>query len=325
MKYPWQSETWEHLVRMLDRLPHALLLHGPEGTGKLALAEHFTQMLLCEGAARGADPCGTCNACRWFLAGNHPDVRLVEPEAFVRPGRGEAGDEGAAPKTGKPSTEIRIDQVRDLASFLNMGSHRGARRVALVQPAEDMNAHAANALLKGLEEPPPGALFVLVSHCPARLLPTIRSRCVAVPLPLPARDTALGWLAAQEADDGPRWLAFAGGAPLRALEYARDGTGIVRVLEALRCGDIDALRACGDHEEPAVIAETLQKAALDQAFAALAGGSKYATGAAPSGAAARWLSFARAMGRHRELVRHPLNPRLFAAEMVAGYAAASEE
>ncbi|MDA8108398.1 MAG: DNA polymerase III subunit delta' [Betaproteobacteria bacterium] len=328
MKYPWHDSAWEALLRKLDRLPQALLLYGPEGIGKLALAEHFVQLLLCEAPAPRSEPCGACHACRWFLAGHHPDVRFVEPEAIARQPAAAADEEGgAAPKTGKASTEIKIDQVRELADFLNVGSHRGARRVALVQPAEDMNLHAANALLKSLEEPAPGAAFVLVSHRPARLLPTIRSRCVAVPLPLPRRDAARDWLAAQGVKESERWLAFAGGAPLRALDYAQGEAGAARVLDALASGDADALRACGDREELEVLAEALQKAALDRAFAALAGRTKYATGAKPAGAArgGRWLAFAREMGRHRALARHPLNPRLFAAEMLAGFAAAGRE
>ena len=94
-----------------------------------------------------------------------------------------------------------------------------------MHPAEDMNEVAANALLKGLEEPPSGAIFILVSHRPARLLPTIRSRCVAFPVPLPARDVALKWLAGQNVKDAERWLAYAGGAPLRAaFIYWSNGT-----------------------------------------------------------------------------------------------------
>jgi len=160
------------------RLPHALLLHGPRGVGKLALAERLGQLLLCEGENR---PCGKCDGCRWYLAGTHPDLRRVEPEALakgVEPG--EEGEEGAesSSKKKKPSLDIKIEQVRALADFLNLRSHRGALRVALLHPAEEMNPNAQNALLKGLEEPPAGAVFILVSHRPHRLLPTVRSRCV---------------------------------------------------------------------------------------------------------------------------------------------------
>jgi len=79
--------------------------------------------------------------------------------------------------------------------LLNVGSHRGKLRIALIHPADDLQLpSAANALLKGLEEPPAGAIFILVSHRPARLLATVRSRCVAVPVPIPPRDVSLAWL-----------------------------------------------------------------------------------------------------------------------------------
>jgi DNA polymerase-3 subunit delta' len=326
MKYPWHEAVWKTLLRKLDRLPQALLFHGPQGVGKLALAEHFVKLLLCEAPAPKTEPCGACDACRWFAAGHHPDVRFVEPEAIARTSASEE-EEGAARSGSKPSTEIKVDQVRELADFLNIGSHRGALRVAIVQPAEDMNPHAANALLKSLEEPPSGAAFVLVSHRPARLLPTLRSRCIAVPVALPAPGTALGWLATEGVASAERWLAFAGGAPLRALDYARGGSNaaIERVLEALASGNEAALRSSADRESLETLTDALQKVALDGAIGALAGATKYATGIPPPGAAraAAWLSFARQMGRNRALARHPLNPRLFAGEMLAAFAAIS--
>ena len=174
--HPWNEPILESLKRRADTLPHALLIHGPQGVGKLKLAERVVQLLLCEAADAGRKPCGACDGCRWYLAGNHPDFRRVEPEALAAPVEAE-GEEPASTRKGKPSQEIKIDQVRELAGFLNIGSHRGRRRVALVHPADEMNAHAANALLKSLEEPPGDAMFVLVSHRPMRLLATIRSRC----------------------------------------------------------------------------------------------------------------------------------------------------
>ena len=214
----WHEEAWKQLVDQLDRQPHALLFHGPRGVGKLALAERYVQLLLCE--ARGAAPCGACDGCRWVLAGQHPDFRRLEPETLARQ---QPEEETVSSSKAKPSAEIKIDQVRALEGFVHIGSHRGARRVVLVHPAEDMNTAAANSLLKNLEEPPGGACFVLVSHRPARLLPTIRSRCVALPVRLPPAAQALAWLAQQGVPQPERWLAVAGGAPLRALEYANGG------------------------------------------------------------------------------------------------------
>lgn len=318
-----QKSVWATLLSKLERLPHALLLHGPKGVGKLELAERFASFLLCEKPGRGSEPCGACEGCRWFAAGSHPDVRLIEPEAIARrpahadeeEGEGEEG--GRKRGARKPSSEIRVDEIRALADFVNLGSHRGGRRIAILHPAEEMNANAANALLKSLEEPPAGAMFILVSHRPARLLPTIRSRCVAVPVPVPEAKAAERWLAAQGVREPQRWLAFAGGAPKRALDYAagEQGAAIERLLRGLAAGEGATLAAVNERAELELLAEILQKVALDRAFAALAGRAKYSV-AAPARDAAAWLAYARAMGRNRALARHPLNPKLFAAEML---------
>lgn len=309
--HPWNQPILESLKQRLERLPHALLIHGARGVGKLALAERVAQLLLCEHAQPARRPCGACDACRWYLAGNHPDFRRLEPEALMAlPPEGE--EESPPRRTAKPSAVIKIEQVRELADFLYIGSHRGQRRIALVHPAEEMNPNAANALLKGLEEPPAGAVFLLVSHEPARLLPTVRSRCVALPVPIPSAEVASAWLAEQSVKDAARWLAYAGGAPLKALEYAGEADLLDRLLR-----DPAPVE---DREQLERLAEALQKTALDRAFSALGLPPKYRTGAppAPPGQARAWLAYARAMGEHRALARHPLNPLLFSADILAG-------
>ena len=310
---PWNETVLESLRR--ESLPHALLIHGARGVGKLALAERAAQLVLCEAVVAARKPCGECAACRWFLAGNHPDFRRLEPEALAPQAEAEEGE--APARRGKPSLEIKVDQVRELADFLHLGSHRGGRRIALVHPAEEMNPNAANALLKGLEEPPGGAMFLLVSHRPASLPATIRSRCVALPVAVPPRETALQWLSAQGVGDAGRWLAYAGGAPLRALEYAAKSEAVDRLMRALS-SRTDPL--IDDREALERLAEALQKTALDRAFAASGAAAKYsAASAKPDRRQAKsWLDYARAMGRNRALARHPLNARLFAAEMMAG-------
>jgi DNA polymerase-3 subunit delta' len=308
--HAWNQPILDSLIARAGRLPHALLIHGPRGVGKAALGERIAQTLLCEG--KGKKPCLACDACRWFLSGNHPDFRRLEPEALAKLPPIDLEDEAPAAKRSKqPSIEIKIDQVRELASFLYVRSHRGGMRVALVHPAEDMNENAANALLKGLEEPPAAAMFILVSHRPAQLLPTIRSRCVAVPVPIPPREAALQWLAAQGSKDAERWLAYAGGAPLRALDYAADAAALASLIKAPQPVEV--------REDLERLADALQKIALDRALSAFGLPPKYQTGSGPVAPekAREWLAFARRMGEDRLLCRHPLNPRLFSAAMVA--------
>ena len=319
-----QETAYQKLVTWLDRLPHALLVHGPRGIGKLQLAVRFAQFLLCEGRGSAITPCGRCDGCRWIAAGNHPDLRILEPEAIARKPAledDEAADKGGKAKR-KPSIEIRIEQVRQLDEFVHMGSHRGRRRVAIIHPAEDMNVPTANALLKNLEEPPASAVFLLVAHRPARLLPTIRSRCVQVPVLAPDAVTAAQWLETQGVKDAVGWLSFAGGAPLRALEYATsdDGVRITEWRKGLGSGDSSALEVGGDRDEMELLVDFLQKHALDAALSGIGVAPKYGT---PNGPQAverstlrQWLTCARGLGRHRALARHPLNPKLFAAELL---------
>jgi DNA polymerase III subunit delta' len=316
--HPWNEPLLRAFRGRLERLPHALLVHGARGVGKLALAERMAQLLLCEHADPARRPCGRCDGCRWYLAGNHPDFRRIEPEALAKqPVETEEGSEeegGAdtspARRIRAPSLQIKIEQVRNLTDFLNLRSHRGRLRVALIHPAEDMNENAANALLKGLEEPPAGAVFILVSHRAARLPPTIRSRCVAFAVPLPSREIALKWLASEGAKGAERWLAYAGGAPLRALEYAADAPLLERLLQSP--GIVE------DREGVERLTDALQKIAYDRAFSAFGLPPKYRTGNAsvPLSQARAWIHFARWMNENRALARHPLNPRLFSAEMV---------
>ena len=304
--HPWNEPLLESVRKRLSRLPHALLIHGARGVGKLALAERIAQLLLCEQENK---PCGACAGCRWFLAGTHPDFRRIEPEAFAKePPPAEEAEEAPA-KKGKPSLVIKIEQIRELEGFLNVGSHRGKLRVALVHPAEDMPEASANALLKGLEEPPSGAVFLLVSHRPAQLLPTIRSRCVALPVALPPKEVAQRWLEAQHVRDAARWLAYAGGAPLRAMEYAAAAATFERLLKSPTPTD--------DRDDLEPLVDALQKIALDRALSAFGLPPKYGASNVTAKDGHAWLTYARRLGEDRLLCRHPLSPRLFSGEVLA--------
>lgn len=200
------SKVWSGLQSRRSKLPHSLLFIGQKGLGKFELARRFAASLLCESPTIDGLPCGKCLACNWFEQGNHPDFRLLQPDAL--------GDE-AVVEDGKkkPSQQITIDQVRALDEFFNIGTHRGGLRIILVNPTEAMNRNAANSLLKTLEEPAPDTLFLMVSSEPMRLLPTIRSRCQAVPVPVPATKLAQKVLADEGVTQPERWLAMAGGLP----------------------------------------------------------------------------------------------------------------
>ncbi|MDD3529637.1 MAG: DNA polymerase III subunit delta' [Gallionellaceae bacterium] len=207
--HPWNLAAWHDLTGDRTRLPHALLLHGPRGIGKRAFAGTLAQWLLCE-VPGGEGPCGRCRACVWFEQGAHPDYRLVEPAA-------DGSNEGDAGKKG--GKHITINEIRSLGDFFGLVSHQGGWRVVVIQPAETLNAAAANALLKTLEEPPADVMIVLVAHQPGRLPATVRSRCRKLALARPARAEAEAWLSGQGLTD-PATLAEVGGAPLLALEYA---------------------------------------------------------------------------------------------------------
>lgn len=204
--YPWLEPTWRSLLGRLatDRMPHALMLTGRRGVGKLALARALAGAALCNRPGEQGDPCGHCPSCRLHAADTHPDLVYVTiPE---------------------DRTRILVDQIRELAETMGLSRSVGAHRVAVLWPAEAMNDHAANSLLKTLEEPPEGTVMILVTSQPSRLPATIRSRCQLVTVPFPDEDAARAWLALQgvaEADLGTL-LCLSRGAPLTALALAED-------------------------------------------------------------------------------------------------------
>jgi DNA polymerase-3 subunit delta' len=265
--YPWQQSDWERLQQLRERLPHALLFHGESGIGKVALAEHLAASLLCERIGLNGHACGGCESCGWFGQYGHPDYRRVRPDALETEDIDDdaEGEESAGKKTAKtPSKEIRVEQVRALATFLNVSTHRAGLRVVLLYPAEALNTTAANTLLKTLEEPPPNTLFLLVTHRIDRLLPTILSRCHRFALSPPDTTTASAWLAGQgvlqDERQAERWLAEYGGAPLAALTAAQQGAMPEKEEWLTQLVRPESMN-------PLVVAERLQKASLSELVA----------------------------------------------------------
>ena len=258
--YRWLEPAWEQLQAQRERLPHALLIYGPPNIGKRELAEHFAQGLLCETPAAGGHPCGSCNACRWFGDGNHPDYRAVLPE-ILQPADAETSAEAGEGETGTkskaPSKEIKIEQIRSLDTFFGIGTHRGGAKVVLLYPADALNQASANALLKTLEEPSAGTIFLLVSSRLDHLLPTIKSRTAKFAVAPPSAAAALAWLEEQGVADAQTALAEAGGAPLAALSKAED-----EAAAEVRTVLIDAL-AGARALDPIATAEKCDKAGAE--------------------------------------------------------------
>lgn len=243
---PWQETRFRRLQQLqaAGRLGHAWLLSGLAGTGKLQFARHLALSLLCRETRNGA-PCGRCTDCHLFRQGTHPDWSLLQP----------------------PKRLIVVDQIRDAIDFANTTSQRGGYKIICIEPAESMNLNAANALLKLLEEPPADTLLLLLAQQPGLLLATLRSRCQQLHLPLPTRDQALAWLQTQEQGSAAaQLLDLAGGAPLRALQFAAAGRleqhatvlqGVQEVVTGV-CAPIQAARKCEKFDGVAIMESLLR-------------------------------------------------------------------
>ena len=210
--YPWQQALWHQLAGRAQHA-HAYLLHGPQGIGKRALAERLMARLLCQ-QPQGLDACGHCKSCLLLKAGSHPDNFVLEPEEVDKP--------------------IKIDQVRELVSFVVQTAQQGGRKVVLIEPVEAMNVNAANALLKSLEEPSGDTVLLLVSHQPSRLLPTLKSRCQQVACPQPSQAQSQAFLTDALPDvtseERHELLTLAAGSPLMAMSLQGQGVREQRAL-----------------------------------------------------------------------------------------------
>ncbi|MCS0613270.1 DNA polymerase III subunit delta' [Massilia kyonggiensis] len=335
--YPWQEDAWTRLQAMRVRLPHAILFHGPAGIGKADFIEAFAQALLCENVRPDGHACGECASCGWFVQGNHPDYRRVRPEAMEDEAPAAEGDEAPAEekkaKSKTASKEIKIEQVRALADFMNISTHRQGLRVVVLYPAEALNMPASNALLKTLEEPPPGTVFLLASNGLDRLLPTILSRCRKFALPMPDHAQALAWLEAQGVNDADGWLREQGGAPLAALAQAETGSRdeLDGLLQVLAQPSVDAALRSADKLSKAPLASLVawqQRWLYDVISYKLSGVIRYYPRyqrelAALAGRVhvANLLQAIKSTNERRAVADHPLSPKLFVEDMLLDYTA----
>lgn len=194
-------EAWRNSIES-SRMHHAWLLAGKKGLGKATFAQAAARTLL-----------------QTNVAGDHPDILTLSYGPKNK-------EEAKKRDDGKPyelSRGIKVDQVREVQRRLTTRPTLGSKRVVIIDPADDMEVSASNALLKSLEEPPQGTYFLLVAHSPARLLPTIRSRCRTVrfpPIPRGQMDALLQNLA-PKADIASRdaAIAAAAGSPGAALSF----------------------------------------------------------------------------------------------------------
>ncbi|MYC27178.1 MAG: DNA polymerase III subunit delta' [Nitrospira sp. SB0662_bin_26] len=143
---------------------HAYLFSGDDGIGKRLMALRFAQALSCETppASSQPDSCGHCRACEQIDSGTYPDLLIIEPEQ------------------DKANPQIKIDRVREIERHVIYRPLLSARKICIIDDADRLNANAANAFLKTLEDPPEHSLFILVTSRPLRLLATVRSRCLTL-------------------------------------------------------------------------------------------------------------------------------------------------
>lgn len=304
---PWHAADWARLQARRQRgsLPHALLLCGPAGLGKRAFAQRFVRGLLCERAQDG-EACGQCRSCLLLDAGTHPDAATL---SF------------GLRRDGTPRTEIVVEQIRELSARLAMSSQFGGWQVTLIDPADAMNAAAANALLKTLEEPAAQTMLILLADAPWRLPQTIRSRCQRIEFAVPEPTVAQAWLQGQGVVKPGDALAAALGNPGLALAWAQEGAlqrcaEVRRDLAALATGrgQVAEMVKRWQDDEPAQRLWFAAQAAADERRAQSTQAALPLSSALDGEALAHWYD---AANRSRDALRGPLRTDLLLLELLA--------
>lgn len=244
------------------KLHHAWLLYGVKGIGKATEAMAMAALYLCENRSSDGDACGQCHACCMVKAGSHPDFITVERLEKKR--------------------DITVDQVREVLSFLALSGMESERRVVLLNDAETMSIQAANALLKGLEEPTSGSLLLMVCHDLMRLPATVRSRCMLGHC-APLGDAHMNSvLAEMDFTDAARELAvgIAGGRPghVACLQDPAVADGLIQwqaLLKNVRGADVGKLQEWLESHLNLIPHELIVDVVLQEAEANLPGISEF--------------------------------------------------
>ena len=240
-QYSWLDEPKR---KVGTNLPPALLMYGVEGVGKRTLALHLAQSALCEKASFLKEPCGICGSCHLFQAETHPDFKILSNDEVDT----SADEEGAA-STKKVKQVISVKTVRELGSFCYTKHHRGHAKVIIIDPADNLNQNASNALLKNLEEPPAFLHFILLAKHSESLIPTILSRCLKVHVRAPELAVTSDWLNRQtsinQIEEHKKELAIrlSGCAPFASMQLIEDDAFFVNRDKILALLSQDAINA----------------------------------------------------------------------------------
>ncbi|WP_298609345.1 DNA polymerase III subunit delta' [uncultured Thiothrix sp.] len=306
--YPWHQVMWQqiHLARQQQHLPHALLFTGSTGCGHEQMVYALAQSLLCLDTSEQGYACGSCRSCKVFASHSHPDFMLLA--------------------LAEDKQAITVEQVRGLERFLELSRSYSPNRVALILNAEAMNTNAANSLLKSLEEPADNSYILLFTDKIAALMPTIRSRCQQLRLPLPTQAESLAWFEKQNLTQAVELLTLTGGRPLVALaedasERLQQKILFLNQLKSVLTGHLSITEVASQWEKHD------RQELLDWQLLWVKGLITHEVGGTDTGDVASvlrdlvksqgiWLLYERLL-ELKALAAHPLNGRLFVENMLS--------